>query len=60
MEPWQFVSENRGLDKTHDACPLVRKHRRKLTPHTAVYGIIFNLTVHSSVKQDTIDQLYID
>lgn len=35
-----------GLDKTHDACPLVRKHRRKLTPHTAVYGIIFNLTVH--------------
>lgn len=46
MEPWQFVSENRGLEKTHDACPLVRKHRRKLTPHTAVYGIIFNLTVH--------------
>lgn len=46
MEPWQFVSENRGLDKTHDVCPVVRKYRRKLTPHTAVNGIIFNLTVH--------------
>lgn len=41
MEPWQFVSENRGLDKTHDVCPVVRKYRRKLTPHTAVYGIIY-------------------
>lgn len=45
---------------TQDACPVVRKHRRKLTPHTAVYGIIFNLTVHQSVKQDTIDQPQID